>query len=369
MGIEDRLRNKASSGAATSDRATSGKPAEGPDEAPLLKIATAADVAGIADLKQQGASLNWVWPGWIQRGVVTLIAAEGGTGKTRFAADLVRRARHKMPWPDGPHRAGHDGPTVALWVVSDNHHGEMVTLCEGFGIADCVKVNSHPSDPYGGVLLDTAEDFTLLERRVEVTAPLFVIVDTVGNATDKNLSRQEDAKAFYAPLQVLARRRSVAVLCLTHLNAGGSALGRRGLEKVRVAIRMTAQAAGDPKCKRRLEVTKSNSPYPAPLGVTMDAAGNVYDTDPPPAPTADGMPAGNVGRPPVKIQECMEWLVEQLAEGPQSVKTLRERGASKGFAAQTLYSARHRLKLLEDSHAGCKCWMIAGHDEELGIPE
>lgn len=331
-----------------------------------MKIGTAADVAGIADLKQSGASLNWVWPGWVQRGVVTLVAAEGGTGKTRFAADLVRRARHKEPWPDGAIRAGHEGETVALWVVSDNHHGEMVSLCEAFGIADCVKVNAHPSDPYGGVLLDNAEDFTLLERRVEVTAPLFVVVDTVGNATDKNLSRQEEAKAFYAPLQVLARRRNVALLCLTHLNASGSALGRRGLEKVRVAIRMTAESAGDPKCKRRLEVTKSNSPYPAALGVTMKTGCNEYDADPPPAPTAG---EGTPGRPPVKSNSCADWLAEVLLEGPQSVKTLRDLATEKKFSAQTLYTAKAKLKLVQSDHAGYKTWALPGHEEGSEIPD
>ncbi|VTT96544.1 AAA ATPase OS=Thiorhodococcus drewsii AZ1 GN=ThidrDRAFT_1101 PE=4 SV=1: AAA_25 [Gemmataceae bacterium] len=326
-------------------------------------------MAGIADLKRAGAGLRWVWKGWIQLGVVTLVGAEGGTGKTRLAADLVRRVRHNLPWPEGPHRAGYDGETVALWVVSDNHHGEMVTLCEAFGIADCVKLNAAPGDPYGGVSLETAEDFALLDRRVEVTRPLMVIVDTVGNATDRNMSKQEDAKAFYQPLQVLARKRNVAVLCLTHLNAGGTVLGRRGIEKVRTVVRMTAANVADVKCRRRLEVTKSNSPYPPPLGITMGDAGNEYDTSPPPPPEQLGDGAAQAGgRPDTKVRECVDWLVEFLAGGPRRVSDVRDEADRKGIAPGTLYKAKGLAKLQDCEVGRRKGWALAG-DEAAEIPD
>ena len=327
-------------------------------------IRSAADVVGIADLKRAGAGLKWVWKGWIQVGVVTLVGAEGGTGKTRWAADLVRRVRHKMPWPEGGDRAGHEGETVALWVVSDNHHSEMVTLCESFGIADCVKVNATRGDPYGGVSLETIEDFMMLDRRCEVTQPLFVIVDTVGNATEKNLSKQEDAKAFYQPLQVLARKRNVAVLCLTHLNAGGTVLGRRGVEKVRTVIRMTASDVADVKCRRRLEVVKSNSPYPHPLGVTMSDCGNEYDSNPPPPPEQMGDGAINAGRPPNELRECMDWLGDLLAKGPVPSATIRDQAERKGIANGTLYRAKKVMKLADFRKGGLKVWGVSEEDDE-----
>ena len=98
----------------------------------------------------------------------------------------------------------------------------MVTLAEQFDIEDSLRINASKADPYGGVTLESAEDLALLEARVKAVKPLLVVVDTVGNATDKNLSRQEDAKAFYWPLQILARKYRCAVLCLTHLNATGA---------------------------------------------------------------------------------------------------------------------------------------------------
>lgn len=344
---------------------------DGHDETvdPSSVIRAPADVAGICDLKRAGASLEWVWEGWMQRRAVTLVGAEGGTGKTRFAADLVRRIRHGLPWPDGPVKAGYEGETVALWVVADNHHGEMVTLCESFGISDCVKVNAAPAEPYGGVSLEALEDWRLLDRRVEVVKPLLVIVDTVGNATDRNLSKQEDAKAFYWPLQVLARKRNVAVLALTHLNASGTVLGRRGVEKVRTVIRMTAQNLADVNCKRRLEVTKSNGKYPAALGMTMGDTGNTYDTDAPPPPVVPGF--GSSGAAGAKSDDsgvlgrCSDWLAAELLSGPRRVSELRSEGEAKGYAAGTLYRARAGLELVQFKRGTAQFWGFLEESDEL----
>jgi hypothetical protein len=330
------------------------EPGTGIGPVPEVEPKSAADVAGIQDLKDAGAEVRWLWPGWVQRGVLTAVAAEGGTGKTRLVADLVRRMRHALPWPDGSAPNQKPGPCVALWVVSDNHHDEMVSLCEAFGIADCVKVNASKADPYGGVTLEALEDFALLEKRVKLVRPLVVVVDTVGNSTDKNLSKQEDAKAYYQPLQLIARRAGCAVLCLTHLNAGGKVLGRRALEKVRTCIRMSAERVNDTTCKRRLEVTKSNSRYPAALGVNMGDAGNEYD-DQPPAPIEDREGEERVSAATV---ECMDWLKTQVEHTPRAVAELRTQAEAKGWDSKRLYDAKRRLKLIETTAANRKWWGV-----------
>src|SRR5262245_27179469 len=165
----------------------------------------ANDVATIDDLARAGAAVQWLWPGWIPTGVLTAMAAQGGWGKTRFAADLVRRIRHGLGWPDGA-PISLDRGSLALWVVADNHHDEMVDLSRAFDIADVLRINASKADPYGGVILEAPEDYRALEGRIAAVKPVLVVVDTVGGATDLNLSRQEEARAFYQPLQLIARR-------------------------------------------------------------------------------------------------------------------------------------------------------------------
>lgn len=332
---------------------------------PEVSGAEADDVAGIDDLVKAGAEIRWVWPNWIQRGVVTAVAAEGGTGKTRFMADLVRRVRHRIGWPDHA-VAGRVSPIdlppskwVALWVVSDNHHDEMVTLCKEFGIADCVKLNAAKSDPYGGVTLDAADEFAALEKRVKAVKPLFVIVDTVGNATDRNLSRQEDAKAFYQPLQLISRRQAAAVMALTHLNANGKVLGRRALEKVRTCIRMNGDGNKD-STRRRLEITKSNSMKPPALGVTMGGTGNEYDDKPPPPPEdQDGGGVGASGKKAsTAVQEFADVLRPRVEQTAIRVGDAIKFAESKGHGSSTAYAAMALLGLEEVVENGKKWWRI-----------
>lgn len=325
----------------------------GNGEKPRRRI-TAADVATIDDLIRAGSEVRWLWPGWVPIGVLTALAAEGGKGKTRFCADLLRRIRHRLPWPDGsPMTAPADA--LSLWVLADNHHDEMVTLARDFDIVPSVRINALKTDPYGGVTLENADDLAALDARIRAVQPLMVVIDTVGNATDKNLSKQEDAKAFYAPLQVLARQHACAFLCLTHLNATGSFLGRRVLEKVRVALRMM-QPPGEER--RRLEVLKSNSKKPDALGLTMGDKGNDYDNNPPELPT-DDEPGRKRGRPPAEVQQCADWLADQLQHGPRKVGITRNEAEESGFSVGTLYNAKRLLGVEEYESEGRKWWRLA----------
>ena len=265
-----------------------------------------ADICTYHDLVRAGAEISWLWEGWIQRGILNVIGAEPGTGKTRFTADLIRRVAHGIPWPDGQIMAVSKSER-SLWVLADNHHDEIVSLCRAFHIEESILVNATRSEPYGGVLLETIDDLMELEGRIKAAKPLFVVIDTVGNSTDRNLAKSEDAKAYYQPLQVIARRNQVAILCLTHLNAAGGLLGRRVLEKVRCAMRIEKPDPGQPN-RRRLEVVKSNSKTPQALGVTMGDAGNEYDGQPP-----ERAPDGRFGGgEPVRLNEMKAWLTDRL---------------------------------------------------------
>lgn len=317
-----------------------------------------ADVATIHDLIRAGSEVRWEWEGWIQRGVLNAIAAPGGTGKTRFCADLVKRVAKGDDWPDGqPMTLPRDA--LALWVVSDNHHDEMVTLARKFDIVDNLRLNAGKADPYGGVTLESADDYRQLEARVKAVRPAFVIIDTVGNATDKNLSKQEDAKAFYWPLQVLARKYRTSVLCLTHLNAAGQFLGRRVLEKVRVAIRMD-QFEGEER--RRLEVMKTNSRRPPALGVTMNDDGNEYDGNPPEPPADEGFRGKTI---PSQVQEAIDWLRSLLSGGPQRVSNTRDRAQLKGVSTGSLYRAKEIMMVEEFSSEGYKWWRLPNSGQDL----
>jgi hypothetical protein len=332
----------------------------------------ADDVAGIDDLISAGAELEWLWDNWIQLKVVNVIASEPGVGKTRLVADLIRRIRHGLPWPDGaPMNAPADAKV--LYVPADLNHDELVTLAKAFDIADAIKFNAPKSDPYAGTLLETAEDFARLEAHVKAVRPLLLVIDTTGNATDKNVCRAEEAKALFQPLQVLAQKHKLAVICLTHTNKEGGVYGRRAREKARVVIHLQ-RPDDDGQDRRRIEVVKSNSKYPKALGVTMGDNGNDYDAHPPDGPGPAQERQRSPRKSPTKVKQAMTWLPEFLADGPRLLAEIRAAAEEQGFKAETLYTAKERLGLQEStpsSGRGITWYLAAGaeliDEEELDV--
>ena len=55
----------------------------------------------LAEIADTLKPVSWLWPGWIPRGMLSLLGAYQGTGKSYFVLDLARTVIHGGPWPDG----------------------------------------------------------------------------------------------------------------------------------------------------------------------------------------------------------------------------------------------------------------------------
>ena len=343
---ETRTNHQASAQQSTS-RSDTAPQSSTPSKPPrTVTYATAADL-----IREQGAT-RWSWKGWSQTGVLTLLAAEPGIGKTRFCADISRRIYHGLAWPDGSLPSFPPG-SKTLWVISDNHHAEIAALVQEFGIPpEACIINAQQDNVYGGTTLDSDQELREFEGRIKLAEPALVFIDTVGNATDRETQRPEQAKAFYLPLQQIAQRTNTSLWCLTHLNAGGAPSGRRVEEKCRTVI-MLEHPDKSQADRRRLHVKKTNAKRPQPLGVTMGNQGNEYDTNPPCKPGEGGSDDGGI---PTKIQACMSWLQDLLKSDPKRVSHTRNEAELAGFDAKTLYKAKDRLGVEQFEEADSKKW-------------
>lgn len=329
---------------------------------PAAPVAAEADGdlsrdATVADLRRLVSAEGWLWRGWIPQAALTLIAAEPGTGKTRFCFDLHRRLVHHEPWPDGSPTPLLELPRV-LWVVADNQHQEMCDIPTEFGIGDdLIVLNATAADPFDGTSLQTPEELSDFEARIARVRPTLVMIDTITNTGDFKSQDSADAKRQYKPLQEIAARQQVSILCVTHLNAGGKVLGRRALEKARVVIQMSCPDPDGQPNRRRLWVEKSKAIKPQALGVTMGDHGNEYDTHPP-DPPSDRLGGATTGPVPTKARACMEWLRERLAAGPDRVKTIRDEAEDREISASVLYRAKDQLGIVEETVDGRKWWTL-----------
>lgn len=313
------------------------------------------------DLIRISATIRWAWKGWLQYGVINIIASEPGVGKTRLCADLARRVYNGLPWPDGSPPTFPPGSTT-LWVASDNQHPELGTLPTEFGFdPGALYLNTTRADPFGGTILDEPEDLKEFESRIVRLKPALVFIDTTLHATERSAHKPEDARAFFAPLQQIAARQGAVLAGITHLNAAGKPLGRRVSGAARVVAQLEYPDPDNQPFRRKLYVVKSNSLFPAPLGVTMGSQGNEYDLNPPSAPDKP-----TFGGPSPRLQEAIQWLRQELSQGTRRVSDLRSLADQKGIPTSLLYRARDAIGITELKTEGYKWWALANEEEDRG---
>lgn len=248
--------------------------------------------ATVADVRRGPADVRWVWDGWLPRARIVGVGGFEGTGKTRFALDLHRRAYQGLRWPDGQDPTFPAG-TRSIFLCSDSHHDEFAEILPAFGLPDeSVVFPAPPDDPYGLTDLDNPETIAALDEAIAQVRPAFVFVDTLTSATSRDLCDQRSMKPLKAPLADLVQRHQVTIVLLLHLSREGQALGRRIKGITRTLIHLEAPNANEPS-RLKLWVEKSYATKPPALGVTMRDGGNDYDFSPPCRPDSD-----KGGRPP-----------------------------------------------------------------------
>ena len=57
-------------------------------------------VLSLEDIAHDLRPITWLWPGWLPIGMITLLAARPGTGKSLLALDIAARVIQGAPWPD-----------------------------------------------------------------------------------------------------------------------------------------------------------------------------------------------------------------------------------------------------------------------------
>lgn len=328
----------------------------GPDSVPETDRPDDDADATAADLIRQQATIQWAWPGWIQRGAITAIASDPGVGKTRFCADLLRRLSQGLPWPDGT-PATYPAGAKAIWVAADSQWAELASLPQEMGFdPESLVLNGRKSNPYAGTNLDSIEDLAEFERRIKRVQPAIVFVDTCGSATDRNTTRPEEAKQFFKPLAEIATRCCVSIILVTHLSKSGEALGRRIVGACRQVIKLDHPDPAQAN-RRRLWVDKTNSKKPDPLGITMADAGNEYDTSPPDAPHFNDEP-GRSKKQSGNLKADIDYLNEYLNLGARMVKDCIKDAETAGINIDRLYAAKRAMNIEQYTANDRQWWKL-----------
>lgn len=300
-------------------------------------------------------AVAWLWEGWMPRSMLSLIVAKPGVGKTHWVLDLVRALQQARAWPDG--QPG-PAPSATVWVEGEGISPEVVERGEALGIDMERMYMIEASD---GEILDLTS-LAWQEEVIETVAavkPALVVVDSLSTITANGQDRSEQVTPLLIWLVGLARWSGAAVALIHHLRKSNGAqmeFPLIGLDDIRGSGQIVAQARSviavnkmghDLDAARRLEVLKktiSRGATPKPLGMTAVKRpdGLVERFEYGDAPSIENG---------VKREECAEWLLDMLSDGPVALKELVEAGETMGFNKTMIWRTRKALGgLIVDTH-------------------
>lgn len=300
---------------------------------------------------------DWLWPGRIPIGSLTLYSGEPGIGKTFSAADFASRVAMGWEWPDGS--LGCEPRDVVFLSAEDNEE----TLSKRFDSLGCDRNRIHIMDSgieefIDGKLqhrfLDLQRDLGHLEEYFEkVPHAGLLILDTVsdfmGNA---NQNSNGEVRAVYTPLARMAKRRNIAVLLLAHFNknTGTTQAIYRGMGSLAfVAIaRVSFGLFRDPEDKQRIifAQVKNNlgKPQPALAFEIVEPGVTAWEPEPLDIDT-DQLLAERKPKSMTQKDRAKNWLSDQLHDGPLAVETLKDRAEEFAVSWVTIERASKEMKV------------------------
>jgi len=315
------------------------------------------------DIVDNLPTLEWLWPDWIPLGLVSLLAAVPGTGKSYLALDLAHRviANDRFPddsqVPDGRHRV--------IYVDAENTPSIFKARVQPWSSRELARMYLMlPDDDRLVINLDDMIDRERLWDMIYTIQPVLTIIDSYGSATLRGENNKEDVQQLLAFLNKLAKDNEMGMLIVHHLRKRSgpqTSFIPMNIDSIRGSSHIPAMARNvlglqwipttqelDENGPRRLWVMKSNlTRYPDPVGVWFDPHPEIPDI----AQLRYGE-APEPWREPTKGDYCAEWLEELLcnADEPMKPAEIIELGREEGFNRRMIYRVRQKLaKCIEDT--------------------
>jgi len=326
----------------------------------------------------EAEGVEWLWPGRVPLGRVTLLAGEGGVGKSLVALDIAARVSRGGPWPEaresqipdsrlqiGEPRGGGEaglGSQSGMWNVESGMAASVVLMVPEDDLAGTVRarLEAAGADLARVAEVRVAEATQVLPRRtfaleeclgavrhaIRMNGPVrLVVVDPVEAFVQRDTRRSRGGVAgVLAALGELAEETGAAVLAVA---------GKRPRSVARAVWEVVPDAEVS---ERRVLMPTKNTLVAEAAGLAFRVEGWPGRPDVPrlawePSPV-EGVSPGH-GR----VAEAAAWLLEVLRDGPVPEKEVGRRARGAGLSLASVRRAKRRLGVVPSSTG----WQAAWH--------
>jgi predicted ATP-dependent serine protease len=284
--------------------------------------------------------VEWLWKDWIPFGMVTLLIAEPGVGKSAFVlGGLAPAITVGHQFPDG--QTGFEIVGPVIWCDTESAHAMTIERAVLWKLPND-KILLPGDDPLESISIDNEEHLKQLKAQIIRERVKLVVIDSLrsAHAGEENCSR--DAVLTMKKLAHIAQSTNCAILVVHHtrkirdgqsVNSNSS----RGSNAITAMARsVIALSKPDPNDDTVLvQVVKSNvGKYPAPLGFRIESEG-ISCCEPPAELQRSSRPS--------QFEAAKAFLSECLADGPQSHSRIEQLAGEQGIATTTLKRAKSEL--------------------------
>jgi len=322
--------------------------------------------------------IDWLWQHWIPRGMLSLLGAAPGVGKSLLALDLAHRIVDNRTFPDDSTipEPGRPCLYVDAEAIPQLHQARASSWD-----MDTKRLYLMLPQKYGMIDFGAEHDRDRLVKMMDSIEPALVVIDSLSTISIRGENNVEDVRTILGFLANAAREHACAILLIHHLRKRSATplLDMVTIDDFRGSSHIMAmsrsvlglstvqdQAEFNRDGPRRLEIIKTNlCKHPPALGVIFDefAPDQVRLNYSPDVPQPY--------REPTTIEQCEAWLIDLLEDANEPLKPgdVLDLAEEAGFTEATTYRARKKLEgtivnTADKKHSHANRWTLAAEESD-----
>ena len=322
--------------------------------------------------KMQMKMTDWLWPGYIPLGRITILAGDPGIGKSQTSIDLAACITRGKPMPDGTE--GLRGNCAIVTAEDETAETIMPRLVAAgadlkkVGIIRKVKVDG--TERY----LKLPRDLNRLRIMIHNEDLRLLVIDPLNAFVEQSVNtyKDQDIRSVLAPVEGMAEEMRCAILIIAHLNkkeeaatlyrVGGS-IGFIGA--ARSVLGVQKKVTSDGIDMHVLYSLKSNLGKKPPAqqyeivgaDVTEPTTGETIKTSKVEWHGQCADPSRSRDDGPRMRKECLDFLIEEFSREYEVLSDDLMQSAKKaGIPWRTLQEYKHEFKVESLKRHGQWCW-------------